>query len=248
MNTLLRVSCLWMVALGVAATAHTQGLSIPPGVDTSKPGIMSDPLFRAIASTAPAPAYPATSLARKVTGVAVAAILLDRNGHLQSVNILQAPDDAIGQSVHDALMRWTFRPIGVPMKGKIFFYFNIKKGSASVVSPEEINPAINHDQSRATKQGDDDVNQIDEDQLDLMRGKGQLTVLDIRDRSAYQKGHRDGAVNIPIDEVPQRASVELPLHLPIVVDCHPEQPPIRCSAAVHMLSFLGFDKISVVAR
>ena len=71
-------------------------------------------------------------MAKKVTGVVVAAILLDRNGHLQSLNILQAPDDAIGLSVHEALLRWTFRAIGVPMKGKMFFYFTIKKGEGNV--------------------------------------------------------------------------------------------------------------------
>src|SRR5215472_9411923 len=113
MNKSLRVFCFWILTSGFA-TAHPQYSNLP-GVDTSKPGIMNDMTLRGIATAAPAPIYPAAALAKKVTGVAVAAILLDRNGHLQSLIVLQAPDDAIGQSVHDALMRWTFRPIGVPM-------------------------------------------------------------------------------------------------------------------------------------
>jgi TonB family protein len=247
-NTSLRLSSVSMVVLGVAVAVYAQSLTIPPGVDTSKPGIMNDQQFRGIAITAPTPTYPATSLGKGVTGVVVAAILLDRNGHLQSVNVLQTPDDAIGQSVHDALTRWTFRPIGVPMKGKMFFYFTVKKGSGSVASPEEMNPAITQDHRGASNQGDDAVNEIKEAQLELMRKTGKVTVLDIRDRSAYERGHRDGAVNIPIDEVPQRASIELPNHLPLVVDCDPEQPAIKCRVAAQILSYLGFDKVSVLAR
>lgn len=247
MNPLLRRSCHWMVSLGFVATAHAQYSNLQ-GVDTSKPGIMNDLGLRGIATTAPAPTYPATSLARKVTGVAVVAIRLDRNGHLQNLSVLQAADDAIGQSVHDALMRWRFRPIGIPMKGKLFFYFTIKKGSGSVASPEEMNPAITHDQNPATKQGDDAVNEIKEAQLELMRRTGKPSILDIRDRPAYRKGHRDGAVNIPLDEVWPRASIELPVPVPIVVDCYPEQPPSMCRVAAQILSYSGFDKVWVMAR
>jgi rhodanese-related sulfurtransferase len=246
MNTLLQVLCLWIVTFGFTA-AHTQYSSIK-GVDTSKPGIMNDVGLRGIATTAPAPTYPATSLAREVTGVAVAAILLDRNGHLQSLNVLQAADDAIGKSVHDALLRWTFRPLGVPMKGKLFFYFMIKKGSGSVASPAEMNPAISHDQNPATKHGDDAVNEIKEAQLELMDRTRKPSILDIRDRPAYQKRHRDGAVNIPLDEVWPRASIELPLSVSIVVDCYPEQPQSLCRMAARILSYSGFDKVSVLAR
>ena len=247
MNTLLRMLCLWIFAFGFIAVARAQYSSLQ-GVDRSKPGIMSDQGLRGIATTAPAPAYPATSLARRVTGVAVAAILVDQNGHLQSLTVVQAPDEATDQSVRDALMRWTFRPIGVPMKGKMFFYFTIKKGSGSVASPVEMNPAIMHNQSPAISPGDEAVNEIKEPQLELMRRTGKPSILDIRDRSAYQKGHRDGAVNIPIDEVWPRACIELPVHVPIVVDCYPEQPPSMCRGAVQMLSYSGFDKVSVLAR
>lgn len=246
MNAPLRVSCLWIIAVGFIAVAHAQYSSLQ-GVDTSKPGIMNDPTLRGIATTGPAPTYPAISVARKVTGVAVAAILLDRNGHLQSLDVLQAPDAPIGQSVHDALMRWTFRPIGVPMKGKLFFYFTIRRGSGSVASPQEMNPAIMHDQSPATKQGDD-VAQITESQLNVMAKTSTPNLLDIRDRPAFQKAHRNGAVNIPIDEVWPRASIELPLHMAIVVDCYSEQSPSLCGTAARILSYSGFDKVSVLVR
>lgn len=246
MNALLRRSCLFVIGLGLTVTAHAQFSNLK-GVDTSKPGIMNDLGFRGIATAAPVPTYPATSLARKITGVAVVAILLDRDGHLQNVNVLQAADEAIGQSVRDALMQWRFRPIGVPMKGKLFFYFTIKNGTGSVASPEQIKPAIAHDQNSATKQSEDAVNQITDAQLEVMRKTAKPNILDIRDRASYQKEHRSGAVNIPFDEVWPRASIELPV-APIVVDCYPQQSSSMCRAAAQILSYSGFDKISVLAR
>lgn len=245
-NTLSSVACLWMIALGVASAAHAQGFSIPPGVDTSKAGKMSYQGLRGIATTAPTPAYPATSLERKVTGVAVAEILLDQKGQLLDVNVLEAPDDAISESVHDSLMRWKFRPIAIPMKGKMFFYFTMKGPSGSVESPDEMNPALTHLGPPSNQ--NDDVVKIVESQLEVMQKRGKLRTLDVRDRSAYKRRHRDGDVNIPIDEVWPRASIELPVHLPIVVDCYPEQSPLQCAVAARILSYSGFDKVSVLAR
>ena len=47
--------------------------------------------------------------------------------------------------------------------------------------------------------------------------KEQLVLLDIRDRAAYSKNHREEARNIPLDELPVRAQNELPLNQTIVV-------------------------------
>jgi rhodanese-related sulfurtransferase len=247
MNFFLRVPFLGILVSGLTVAAYSQYSSVQ-GVDSSKPGIMNDMTLRGIATTAPVPTYPSTSVAKKVTGVAVAAILLDRSGHLQSLNVLQAPDDAIGQSVHEALTRWVFRPIGVPMKGKLFFYFTIKKGSGSVSSPAEMNPAIGHHEDSGAKQSEDTVNQIKEAQLEGMRKAGKPSMLDIRERPAFEKGHRDGAVNIPLDEVYPRASIELSLHVPVVVDCYPDQSPSFCRMAAQILSYSGFDSVSVLTR
>jgi hypothetical protein len=206
MNTSLRVTVLGILVSGLTVAAYNQYSSVQ-GVDSSKPGIMNDMTLRGIATTAPVPTYPSSSVAKKVTGVAVAAILLDRSGHLQSLNVVQAPDDAIGQSVHDAVTRWVFRSVGVPMKGKLFFYFTIRKGSASVSSPAEMNPAIGHHEDSGTKQSEDAVKEIKEAQLEGMRKAGKPSMLDIRERPAFEKGHRDGAEKNTIDQHYQRATI-----------------------------------------
>ena len=58
------------------------------------------------------------------------------------------------------------------------------------------------------------------DEADLERkvaNKELLVLLDIRERAAYAINHRDGARNIPLDELPVRAQNELPLDHPIVI-------------------------------
>lgn len=58
------------------------------------------------------------------------------------------------------------------------------------------------------------------DEADLERkvaNKEPLVLLDIRERAAYAINHRDGAKNIPLDELPVRAQNELPLDHPIVI-------------------------------
>ena len=50
-----------------------------------------------------------------------------------------------------------------------------------------------------------------------LANKEQLVLLDIRDRAAYSISHRDGARNIPLDELPVRAQNELPLDHSIVI-------------------------------
>jgi TonB family protein len=44
--------------------------------------------------------------------------------------------------------------------------------------------------------------------------------LDARDRSAFRLGHRDGAINIPVEELVVRGPIELPSDRPIVIDCY----------------------------
>jgi rhodanese-related sulfurtransferase len=134
------------------------------------------------------------------------------------------------------------------MKGKMFFYFTIKKGEGNVASPAEMNPAIGHHDDSAAKQGEDAVPVIKEAELGVMRKAGKLSILDVRERPAFQKEHRDGAVNIPLDEVYPRACIELAAPAPIVVDCYPEQSPSLCRMAAQLLSYSGFDKVSVLTR
>lgn len=52
----------------------------------------------------------------------------------------------------------------------------------------------------------------------LDRGKD-MVLVDVRDRNSYEKGHIQGAINIPSDELPDRMQ-ELPKEKLIVLYCY----------------------------
>lgn len=96
--------------------------------------------LRAFAISAPAPAYPSSAAAKRITGTAVARVHTTAAGRVASVEILQAPSPAIGASVKAAVAGWRFHPAlmsgkPVPLVGKLTFYFEIAGGKPIVRSP-----------------------------------------------------------------------------------------------------------------
>ncbi len=69
-----------------------------------------------------------------------------------------------------------------------------------------------------------------------------LLILDLRERAAYRNGHRDGARNIPWDEVYTRAKNELPQNQTIVLYSDDE---IRADIAYSDLFRLGYTNVLV---
>jgi rhodanese-related sulfurtransferase len=70
-------------------------------------------------------------------------------------------------------------------------------------------------------------------------------LLDVRDREAYARKHRAGAVNIPYDEVEARGVVELSLVRPIVIDCA-DTRFMPCEIAGEALIRLGVESVSIL--
>ncbi len=73
-----------------------------------------------------------------------------------------------------------------------------------------------------------------------LANKEQVVLLDIRDRPAYSNNHRDGARNIPLDELPVRAQNELALDQTIVVYSN---DPSKSDLAYSILETQGFTHI-----
>lgn len=87
---------------------------------------------------------------------------------------------------------------------------------------------------------------IDEAGLKLkLDNKEQLVLLDIRERSAYAASHRDGARNIPLDELPVRAQNELPQDHTIVIY---GSDPNETDLAYSLLDSQGFAHIFVLVQ
>jgi rhodanese-related sulfurtransferase len=75
----------------------------------------------------------------------------------------------------------------------------------------------------------------------ILRG-AEAQLLDIRDRPDYATGHRAGAVNIPADELPSRAPVELRRTDPIVLLCF-EGAITPCRSVGNRLRNAGFPGV-----
>jgi rhodanese-related sulfurtransferase len=86
---------------------------------------------------------------------------------------------------------------------------------------------------------------IDDVGLNELREHSSVVLIDVRDRSSYARAHRAGAINIPHDELEDRAPVELSLHLPIVIDCAGERY-VRCEIAGETLVESGADQVYIL--
>ena len=100
----------------------------------------SDKQLREWAITSPPPEYPRTSLAKRVTGVVVAAVLFNEKGTTEAVDIIQSPDAETGSAVRDAVMQWKIKPImaGLVAKATLAFYFHMKGRDGVVLNPAEM--------------------------------------------------------------------------------------------------------------
>ena len=222
--------------------------------------------LRQMALSSVMPSYPASSLAAGTSGVAVAAILTSTTaGGAPTVEILEAPDPAIADAVRAALAKWTFAVFQYPMQGKLTFYFRIEQGKGRVVNPQDLpggpvvrprptytpeNPppvASSSVSSNVFVLKEENTTPITFEELQKLTGANRPTILDVGERSAFKRGHLDGAVNIPYDEVAVRAPIELRGVARIVIDCTREENR-ACLSADHSLKLGGFKDVAILRR
>lgn len=78
-----------------------------------------------------------------------------------------------------------------------------------------------------------------------LRDKEQFVLLDTRDRAAHSANHRDGAKNIPLDELPVRAQNELSLDHTIVLQGNDHS---ELDLAYSILESQGFARILLLVQ
>jgi len=105
---------------------------------------ISEEALRRIATRREMPKYPSTSLKRGLQGPVVVSVVVNPEGLMESVSVLQTPDAEIGQAVREAVTKWTFAPATIEhtgertkLIGKLTFYYRISKGVGTVLNPEE---------------------------------------------------------------------------------------------------------------
>lgn len=206
----------------------------------------SDKQLREWAITSPPPEYPRASLAKRVTGVVVAAVLFNDKGANEAVDIIQSPDAETGRAVRDAVMQWRLRPMVWAAKATLAFYFHMKGREGVVLNPAEMRAAISPGAKHVKREDEPPVKQITDAEFRALATQSSTLVLDIRDRETFGEGHEKSAVNIPFEEVLLRGPAELPVSRHIVIDCR--DPLDLCAMAVHWLVSNGFGQVSILRR
>lgn len=90
----------------------------------------------------------------------------------------------------------------------------------------------------------DDVARVTRDQLLARAERGEVTVVDVRPTVEYDGGHIPGAVNIPLDELPERLA-ELPSDTEVVAYCR-DAHCVLAPAAVRLLTERGHPAYQLV--
>lgn len=81
------------------------------------------------------------------------------------------------------------------------------------------------------------VKQFHHDEVDTLPRDGSVTLLDTRTPFEYKKGHAEGFINIPVDDLRERLS-EIPKDKPLYVMC---QSGLRSYISCRILSQNGYD-------
>jgi hydroxyacylglutathione hydrolase len=84
------------------------------------------------------------------------------------------------------------------------------------------------------------IARIDADALAPRLDKGDVTVIDVRNRTEYEAGHLPGSLHIPVGYLEERLA-EIPREKPIVVQC---QSGARSAIATSVLQRLGVENAS----
>jgi hypothetical protein len=196
--------------------------------------------------TGPKPVYPAALQEKKITGVAVAGVVVSPDGRMSTVVVLEAPDPLMRDAVKDALLQWT-RKAGITdnraWASKLIFYFQVRNGVGVVLNPDEMPGARTPpppSNARAGGQQQTIVHHAPSGpslglvELQRQTSAGTAVLVDVRERDGFRVSHRAGAVNIPMDELDTRGPIELPAAKTIVVDCGQIDPEV-CSITEHIL-------------
>ena len=221
--------------------------------------------LRRAALTSMTPSYPASSVKAGVSGIAVAAVVTSTAaGGAPSVEVLEAPDQAIADAVRGAVGQWAFPVLQWPMQGKVTFYFRIEQGKGRVLNPQDMpggptikprptytpeNPpsVVKPSGGGARVLTEADTTPITFDELKKLTGANRPLLLDVGERASFKRGHLEGAINIPHDELEVRGRIELRGRGRIVIDCTQEET-FNCLFADHVLKTDGFKDVAILRR
>ncbi|MEK6304299.1 MAG: energy transducer TonB [Acidobacteriota bacterium] len=127
---------------GISRVLILAGLALlmPRPVLASGYVVIGEESLRKLAIISPTPGYPTTSKQNRATGVSVTKFYVDEKGHVENIQVLQAPDQFIEASLVKAISQWKFQPYHFNGRtrrvlGKLTFYFTLERGRGDVQNP-----------------------------------------------------------------------------------------------------------------
>lgn len=205
--------------------------------------------FRRMATARTVPLYPIDAVARGITGVVVVEATAGPDRRVESVEVLQSPDEALSAATRSAVSKWTLPSVPTPslLRAKLTFYFQIQNGKGMVLNPDQVpgNEDVFAAWTRppagrvgsgaptgpppAVLQHAGEAREIDQAEFTRLLAAPDTVVLDVRDRDQFAGGAHPRARNVPADEVLTRARAELPPNVTVVIDCSGPRPPFAAS-------------------
>lgn len=209
--------------------------------ERSRPVQASGAVLLRIAQQSETPPYPEASLRARIGGAAVVKVLIGLDGAVRRVDVLEAPNPEIAASLSDTLSRWTFltgtvKGKSVEAEGTLSFYFDAL--TATVRSLDA--PPKKQSAAQATN-----VKYIDHAQAKTILSASSSVLLDIRSRSAFRKSHSPESINIPFEELQDRAGKELRDNTTVVIDC-PTDVADQCPEAARLVRTAGVPNIYIL--
>ena len=220
--------------------------------------------FRRMATTRTLPQYPVDAVARGVTGVVVVEATAGPDRHVEAVDVLQSPDDALSAATRAAVSKWTLPSVSTPslLRAKLTFYFQIRNGKGVVLAPEQVPgnedvfaawnrptagrgaPGAAPRTAQPVVQHGGTAREIDEAEFTRLLADTSIMVLDVRDRGQFAGGAHPRARNMPFDEVQTRSRAELSVAATVAIDCSRTETSM-CHVASDYLQSRGFKNVSV---
>jgi TonB family protein len=197
------------------------------------------------------PEYPTPSLQSGTEGIVVVEVVVSDSGSVDTITLMEAPDQPTADAVGTALRQWRFAPLtyqGRParMRAKLFFYFVTLDGEGKVFTWHEMAKFRHPLRSFESRASPSEYRTVSLDRWNTdHRGSGVL--LDARRRDAFARGHVEGAYNIPEDELFERGPAELPFESVVGIDC-PAGFSEHCAHVASTLSRTGFTNVVIVDR
>lgn len=76
--------------------------------------------------------------------------------------------------------------------------------------------------------------------MNILLKNGHYTIIDVRSPDEFAKGHVPGALNIPLEDIPERVIELMEMPRPIIAYCRSGN---RSRIAISLLKLLGVDDV-----